>query len=412
MGLDNVNASVWNQVRILFLGSALLFLINIFFGFDNALTPDGTVIPRWQLLMHLHAGTIGWITLSVIGFMLWVYTGQRDVSDSYVRGVTILVWAGIIGFGGYIISFGLAFSQLGTFFFLLPFFGLWAAGVIWAALIFSAVQLRRQPTVTTVHLLIFGALLVVSVGALFGILLGLEHIVGFFIPGLDRIGTHAGLMDTYLFLAAAAIVERFVRWDASKRWTGAGLVQGLAWIIAALLVPVAIMVPELGFLFLIFPILLFLGLGLFLARVGRLALAKNPLRAEVTSWTFFGTIWFIIFTGIFSYLVFFVPPEDLGLLPAWVAAVFVHSAFVGMMTNLLLGLYSARTQDVRNILATWEPMAILLVNLGILVFFLLKIALDMRIGAVVMGIGVILGVLTMITRLGATGGGTGQGMPA
>ncbi len=67
MGLRPVeNASVWNHIRILFLGSALLFLIKIFFGFDNALTPPETIIPRWQVLVHLHAGTIGWITLSVI----------------------------------------------------------------------------------------------------------------------------------------------------------------------------------------------------------------------------------------------------------------------------------------------------------------------------------------------------------
>lgn len=323
-----------------------------------------------------------------------------------MRGVKILVWAGIIGFGGYIVSFGLAFSQLGPFFFLLPVFGITAAGVIWAAMIFSAIQLRHQPVVTTVHFLIFGALLVVAVGALFGVLLGLEHIVGLFIPGMDRIGTHAGLMDTYLFLAAAAIVERFVRWDASKRWTGAGLVQGLAWIIAALMVPVALIVAGLDFLFLIFVILLFLGLGLFLGRIGRLALAVNPLRARVASWTFFGTIWFIVFLVIFAYAAFVLLPNP-DQIPFWFGAIFVHSAFVGMMTNLLLGLYSARTQDVRHILATWEPMAILLLNLGILVFFLLKIAMDLRIGAVFMGIGVLLGVLTMIARLGATGGARG-----
>jgi hypothetical protein len=32
------NREVWNQIRILFMGSAVLFLINIYFGFDNAFT--------------------------------------------------------------------------------------------------------------------------------------------------------------------------------------------------------------------------------------------------------------------------------------------------------------------------------------------------------------------------------------
>ncbi|MCJ2531483.1 MAG: hypothetical protein LN413_04115 [Candidatus Thermoplasmatota archaeon] len=412
MGLTPVrNASVWNTVKILFLGSALLFLINIFFGFDNALTPAGTVIPRWQILIHLHAGTVGWITLSVIGLLIWVYTGQREVSGSYVRGVGILAWTAIIAFGGYIISFGLAFSQAGPVFFLLPTFGVAAAGVIWAAFIWSLVQLRRQAVVTTVHLLIMGALLVVAVGALFGVLLGLEHIVGLFIPGSDRIGTHAGLMDTYLFLAAAAIVEGFVRKDPNARWTRAGLVQALSWIIAALLVPIFIVFTLPQEVILVFVILLFLGLGLFLARMGGLALTKNPLRADPTAWSFYGTIWLIVFLILFAYAAFVLLPNP-ELSPSWFGTIFVHSAFVGMMTNLLLGLYSARTQDVRHILATWEPTAILLLNLGILVFFLLKITQDLRIGAIFMGIGVILGVLTMVARLGASGGGTSEGAPS
>jgi hypothetical protein len=141
--------------------------------------------------------------------------------------------------------------------------------------------------------------------------------------------------------------------------------------------------------------------------MGRLALTQNPLRADPTAWSFYGTIWLIIFTILFAYAAFVLFPNP-DLFPPWFGTIFVHAAFVGMMTNLLLGLYSARTQDVRHILATWEPMAILLLNLGILVFFLLKITQDMRVGAIFMGIGVVLGVLTMIARLGASGGGSSQ----
>ncbi|NIV40457.1 MAG: hypothetical protein GWN58_66975, partial [Anaerolineae bacterium] len=54
--------SVWRTLKIVFMGAALLFLINNFYGFDNALTVGE--IPRWQGLIHLHAGSIGWITLS------------------------------------------------------------------------------------------------------------------------------------------------------------------------------------------------------------------------------------------------------------------------------------------------------------------------------------------------------------
>ena len=44
------NRRVWNQIRILFMGSAVLFLINIYFGFDNTFTTG--ILPRAQALIH------------------------------------------------------------------------------------------------------------------------------------------------------------------------------------------------------------------------------------------------------------------------------------------------------------------------------------------------------------------------
>ena len=90
------NAVIWRHLKILFMGASLIFLINIFFGFDNALTVGE--IPRWQILIHLHGGSIGWITLSAIGIAIWVLTGQRDVSETYERRVSLLIWAAVIVF--------------------------------------------------------------------------------------------------------------------------------------------------------------------------------------------------------------------------------------------------------------------------------------------------------------------------
>lgn len=43
------------------------------------------------------------------------------------------------------------------------------------------------------------------------------------------------------------------------------------------------------------------------------------------------------------------------------------------------------------------------INIGLLVFIGLKLAADIRLGAILMGIGVVLGVVTMILRLRASG---------
>jgi len=71
---------VWSTVRWLYFGSGLLFLLNISLGILNVFTPGD--LPRGQLLAHLHAGTIGWITLSVIATTLWVYSWARFMAST------------------------------------------------------------------------------------------------------------------------------------------------------------------------------------------------------------------------------------------------------------------------------------------------------------------------------------------
>jgi hypothetical protein len=395
------NEAVWGHTRTLFLGSALLFLINIFFGFDNALTVGD--LPRWQALIHLHAGSIGWITLSLIGIAMWLFTGEREVSDSYARGLRTLVRVAVPVFGAYIISFGLAFSLRG-FFVLLPIFGTASMLLIWVAAIFALRQLRHQTVITTVHVLVAGGLLVAAVGATMGVMLGMERVVGQFLPivGEDRVGVHAGMMDTYLILVAGAIVEWFVSKDPGGRRTWAGVAQGAAWSVAAILVPLAYLTNALGTLLPIFVLLLFVGLIFFMVRTGWRGLTTNPLGDGPKPWAFFGTFWMVVFVGLFIWAATsFV--EDFSLAPAWFFAAFAHAGFVGTMTNLLMGVYSARTQDSRAVMAWGEPAARWLINLGLLAFFALKITSDTRLGAIVMGIGVLLGVFTMARRLLASG---------
>jgi len=395
------NEAVWGHTRTLFLGSALLFLINIFFGFDNALTVGP--LPRWQMLIHLHGGSIGWITLSLIGIAVWLFTGQREVSESYARGIRTLARVSIPVFGAYIISFGLAFSLRG-FFVLLPIFGTASMLLIWVAAIFALRQLRHQPVVTTVHVLAAGGLLVAAIGATMGVMLGLERVAGQFLPivGEDRVGVHAGMMDTYLIIVAGAIVEWFVSKDPGGRRTWAGVAQGVAWSVAAILVPVAYLTNALAVLLPMFVLLLFVGLVIFMVRIGWRGLTTSPLGHGPKPWAFFGTFWMVVFVGLFIWAATaFV--EDFSLAPTWFFAVFAHAAFVGTMTNLLLGVFSARTQEARGVMAWGEPAARWLINLGLLAFFALKIASDTRLGAIVMGIGVLLGVFTMLRRLLASG---------
>jgi hypothetical protein len=70
-----------------------------------------------------------------------------------------------------------------------------------------------------------------------------------------------------------------------------------------------------------------------------------------------------------------------------------------MMTNLLFLVVRSRAQSGAGVMGWGEPAAFWLMNLGIIVFLWLRVSYDIRIGAAVMGIGVVVGVITYFMRL-------------
>ena len=397
------NNIVWRQIKYLLLGSAVLFLINVYFGFDNALTEGA--IPRWQVLIHLHAGSIGWITMSVIAIAVWIFTSSREVSESLAGRIRNLTWLALVAFGGYIVSFGLAFSQGDNFFFLLPIFGTASALTIWLGTAFAVSQYRKSEVKTAPQLMVTGALTITSLGALMGVLLGLENALNTsIIPGADRVGAHAGVMDGYLLLAASSIVAWFLSKNAAERFSRAALAQFLAFFLAPLAVWLGLIVDQEMLAGLSAPLII-IGVVIFAARHARDVFKQNPLKRGPGGWVFFGAIWTVIWALIFAYVIVLFIGGELdpeGELTAGTAALFVlfaHSAFVGTMTNLILGMDSVRTYVSRDILSWGETVGLWLMNLGLIVFVAMKYFSESRYGAIVMGIGVIVGVGTMIVRL-------------
>jgi hypothetical protein len=404
MNLKTVkNQSVWRSLKILFFAAPILFLINIYFGFDNSLTVGE--IPRWQTLIHLHGGSIGWITMCAIGLAIWHVTGDRDVDAGYERTVRFLVWAAVIAFSGYVPSFGLAFSRPSGFLVtLLPIFGTLSVLVLWAVAIFALSQLRKQQTVTTVQILFSGAVLTAAIGATVGALLGLERAIGQFLPlSGDRVGAHAGMMDTYLFLVASGVIEWFVSAKYAERRSIAGLLQGVVWAVGAAVVPIAYFINMVDQLLPVFMLTLVLGLLIFLVRVAWRALLVGPAAEGVKPWAFFGALWLIIYMATFIYFISqIVGGADFMDFPRWLGVLFAHAGFVGMMTNLLFGVLSVKTWQRNDVFAWGEKTAMWLMNLGVLVFVGVVAFSDSRLGAIVMGLGVLLGVFTMLMRLNAS----------
>ena len=169
-------------------------------------------------------------------------------------------------------------------------------------------------------------------------------------------------------------------------------------IIGAALVPIAFFLNAVEQVLPIFGLMFLLGMIIFLVRYGWQALTNLPRGKGVKSWIFFGTLWLIIYMGIFLYAVVGTG-GDFSVLPEWFGAVFAHVGFAGMMTNLLFAVVASRGQEGAGVLARGEPAAFWGLNLGIIIFLGLEIAIGIRHGAIIMGLGILLGVFVFFRRL-------------
>lgn len=385
------DGDVWRAVRLLYLGSGVLFLATVGLGIGNALM-DG--ISRGQVLAHFHSGSIGWVTLSVIATTVWLYTGQRAVGQAFRNAVWLLAGLGIVAATGYVAAFALAFN--GGPFWMLPLFGVPMGLVIVGALAFALVQRRHQPVFTTPHLLLLGALLVASLGATMGVLIGLSHagVVHAFPDGegVDMVGAHAGPMDMYLALAFGAIVELLVV-KQPGRWTRPGAAQMVLGVVSGFLTSISLYT---GLVMPLAPIALLLYLvafGFYIGRVGWRAIATNPMAGGRAVPTFWGGLFFPAYILFFvaMLMLFFIPGNEV---PHALGVAFVHTTFVGMATNLLLAMRSTFPEQSGGS-GPGVSMKMLgagawLVNLGILAFFAGEFLAERKEGAFVMAAGVLL----------------------
>lgn len=404
-GVDRVGeTAVRGVTRFTFLAASLVFLVTIALGFLNIVTSG--VLPRWQVLTHLHSGTVGWILLSYVGIAIWLFTGDRPVSAAYERRLKWFVWLATVAFVGLVASFAYGYSQGGGAALLpLGVFAPLAAAMIWSTAIFALAQLRRLSVVTTPHLLVAVGLLGAAIGVTLGALLGLENAVGGLLPVAYDMGTGAHVLTVLpaVTVVATGVIEWLTDTGEPTRWSRSGALQAVIGGLTCLMLPIgftllAVGVPEdtAGAVFLGLLAGAVLYTLLFLARVGWRALWTNPLDGGIGAWLFFATLWFVVFMA-----------SEFGG-PAlgeadWVLVLRIHAFFIGVMANLLFGVIAVQTRAATTRYPWAAPAAMWLLNAGIVLFVVVEAAMGVSHGAAIMGVGVLLGVGTMIHRLQADG---------
>jgi len=189
--------------RTLFRAALLIFIITVVIGILNGL--DVWDPPRNTLLTHVHAGTLGWITLSVFGGAIWMIGGGEETRTMALYSI-VAISAYVLAFWSVDITDTVSIQRPigGTLAFIAM---VWV--FVWAirAMKGRSYDVAQFGMVLALAFLVFGAVL----GVLLGLQLAEVEIVA--PENADRLaGAHPGAMVAgFVILAGLALIEWLIQ---------------------------------------------------------------------------------------------------------------------------------------------------------------------------------------------------------
>jgi hypothetical protein len=336
-------------VRNLFRAALVIFVITVVIGILN-----GTDIwdpPRNTLLTHVHAGTLGWITLSVFGGAIWMFGAPGDPS------ARLLANSSIAALSLYVLAFWSV--DLTTSSVQRPIGGTLAfIAIVWV-FVWVLGRKRRQ----TWDVAEFGmalALFFLVIGAILGVLLGLQLADVEIVAGESgqRLGdAHpAAMVVGYVILAAVALIEWVIRRGnvPSLAESRAGMVQMLLIFLAGLFAMVGVLIDNEMLLQLNVP---FEVVGVFIL-VWRLRSFLAPREwggPIVNAMMRLPVVGLIVGVALFARVVaLFVSGADFEEIIPWLLAV-DHINFIAVVTNLVFAMLalSSNVSERANRVLFW-----------------------------------------------------------
>ena len=377
------------QVRSLWFVAMAVFLVTIGIGIVNGL--DLYTFNRDELLTHVHSGTLGWITLSLVAASAW-FAGGIDRRLAIALGVTIPV---------YVAAFYLAIPWLRA-----AVGGVLLVEIVWLVVwAWGLYRVRRSLP----SLAIAMGFTTFTYGAIIGVLRQVQLANGptFFPGSADLVGAHASAMVfSYLILVAMGLIEWRVR-DTTGLPRG-GVVQLVALFAGGAVLSITLLflsgdaLQAAGGIDLLVDIV---AVGLFVVRVLPKAL-RTDWRSGGGRHIAASALFVPVAMAIFLYVVFkFIGDPKLATDPTPVAGVLTasdHAAFIGVVTNLVLGLLNALTADRRSRWPWADQIAFWGTNIGLAIFLVGLVATSStikEIGAPLMGVCLLVGLATLAMRL-------------
>lgn len=403
-------SQLWRPASFTWATALVLFVITIVIGILNGLDiwePDHDT-----LITHVHAGTLGWITLAVFGVALLMFTDGRRLEPGELRSTRTMSGATVAAMALYVAAFWIGDSIPGNRI-QRPIGGTLALlAIVWVLV--WMIRQRRQQVKTVPIQALFLAWISLLIGAVLGVILGLFSSRGE-IPGLsdetavNLASAHPPAMIIgFLILAAVGIAEWLLKpEDAAGRNRTWGMVQ--VWILfsAGMLINVAFIIRMEDELLGPANLLQVVAFAILIPRLWSELKPSRWFGSGAYAYPRMTVLFLLINLGVFAYLISQIvagtfdiddPTEaDLGLI-----LTLDHFMFIGVATNALFGAIAltttGRTLDLYGKLTLWG------VNLGLVGFavgLISQSAPVKRVSTPVMGLALLLGIVIYVRRLSA-----------
>lgn len=384
------------EIGWLFQTGLLVFIVTVVIGILNGTKVLGD-LSREVILTHVHAGTLGWITLAVFAATIWILgPGMAPGRETRLRQLVLLSALAIPVYVAAFFSGNLpARAITGTILLLII--------VLWWVLAITEARRVGWARLTLTQLGVGLSLTSLVVGSSFGVLVQIQLATARELLSTGpAIGAHAtAQVFGYLVLMAASIADWQLRPGAARGRLGTALAAVL--FVAGLSIAAGILfnvLPLLG----VSTLLQLVAVVLVLVRLGGAArrvrwLDDGPARHFAIA------VGFLVVAQALTVflLVKFIQAEgDFTKIPGGILVASDHSMFVGVMTNVLFGLVAKLTVARRDVWRWADGVIFWGMNVGVAAFIVvlvLQVTSLERFTAPVMGVSILLGIATYTMRL-------------
>lgn len=380
----------------------IIFILTALIGLANATKVFGT-LSQDTLLTHLHSGTLGWITMGVLGVTIWIFGGNGASLSRNVMITAVATAAYVLAFwsGNFMARFIFGAIEL-----LVILYWWW-----WAL---SQARAEGFGRIDVPKLSVVLGLTTLLIGSTMGVIIQFAFAMGQVTPKIgDLIGGHAGAqVGGYLILISAGVAEWRLSGGGSR--SRAGLAQAWLLFLGGVVLAAGLMMgiqPLLG----IATLLQIVGIVIVVVRLGRKALRTPWGIASGMRHTAIAVPFLVLglILEIALLQAFIAAQGDIGKVSQGLNHALDHTMFVALMTNTLFGVILAFTADRPRAWPWADDVIFWGLNLGVVSFIAVLLIVGSSAGsapfahpvsytAPIMGLSALLGIVTLWMRLRST----------